>query len=283
MVEVFRLISNFIQCHRRCYIQYYITVTWQTWHAVHSYFTVELFLMATVYFYRSLFMNIIPRTVGYPYIRSYVCTLLVIKMEYIFRSNIETYRFFFGSFITLEQVNDYIMILGYQGEINICTILRYVTWSFVWSYGRPNVPYSVFFPAPRLCAMNPCFFRVNCYLCNKNRHKRSLGYSSLATSLLVSRNVVALWREGQIQIDIADFVELSQNVVCKILRHHRQAGHFRSWKSPELPPLTTRIDDHWQANLCRRIRKIRRRHLCRWWIMHFGINVSRQTVHPSLV
>ena len=83
--------------------------------------------------------------------------------------------------------------------------------------------------------------------------------------MLVSRNVVAPWREGQIQVDIADFVGLSQNVVCKILRHHQQAGHFRSWKSPELPPLTTRIDDHWQANLCRKIRKIRRRHLCLWW------------------
>ena len=91
----------------------------------------------------------------------FVCTLLVIKMEYFFRSNIETYCFFFGSFITLEQVNDYVMILEYQGEINICKILRYVTWPFVWSYGRPNVPYSVFFPASSLCTMNPCFFRVN--------------------------------------------------------------------------------------------------------------------------
>ena len=26
------------------------------------------------------------------------------------------------------------MILEYQGEINICKILRYVTWPFVWSY-----------------------------------------------------------------------------------------------------------------------------------------------------
>ena len=40
-------------------------------------------------------------------------------MEYFFlRSNIETYCSFFGSFITLEQVNDYVMILEYQGEIN---------------------------------------------------------------------------------------------------------------------------------------------------------------------
>ena len=47
------------------------------------------------------------------------CTLLVIKMEYFFFStNIETYCSFFGSFITLEQVNDYVMILEYQGEIN---------------------------------------------------------------------------------------------------------------------------------------------------------------------
>ena len=38
---------------------------------------------------------------------------------FFFRSNIETYCFFFGSFITLEQVNDYVMILEYQGEINI--------------------------------------------------------------------------------------------------------------------------------------------------------------------
>ena len=36
-----------------------------------------------------------------------------------YRSNIETYCYFFGSFITLEQVNDYVMILEYQGEINI--------------------------------------------------------------------------------------------------------------------------------------------------------------------
>ena len=49
-------------------------------------------------------------------------------MEYFFlRSNIETYCFFFGSFIILEQVNDYVMIPEYQGEINICKILRYVT------------------------------------------------------------------------------------------------------------------------------------------------------------
>ena len=104
---------------------------------------------------------------------------------FFLRSNIETYCFFFGSFITLEQVNDYVMILEYQGEINICKIVRYVTWHFVWSYGRPNVPYSVFFPAPSLCAMNPCFFRVNCYLCNKNRYKRSLGYSSF--DIIVSK------------------------------------------------------------------------------------------------
>ena len=35
------------------------------------------------------------------------------------RSNIETYCFFSGSFFTLEKVNDYVMILEYQGEINI--------------------------------------------------------------------------------------------------------------------------------------------------------------------
>ena len=40
-------------------------------------------------------------------------------MEYLFfRSNIETYCLFFGSFITLEQVNYYVMILEYQGEID---------------------------------------------------------------------------------------------------------------------------------------------------------------------
>ena len=32
-----------------------------------------------------------------------------------------------------------------------------------------------------------------------------------AADLLVSRNAVAPWREGQIQVDIADFVGLSQN------------------------------------------------------------------------
>ena len=66
------------------------------------------------------------------------------------RSNIETYCFFFCSFITLEQVNDYVMILEYQGEINICKNVRYVTWPFVWSYGRSNVPCSVFCSAPSL-------------------------------------------------------------------------------------------------------------------------------------
>ena len=48
----------------------------------------------------------------------------------IWGSNIETYCFVFGSFITLEQVNYYVMILEYQGEINICKILRYVTCHF---------------------------------------------------------------------------------------------------------------------------------------------------------
>ena len=63
-------------------------------------------------------------------------------------SNIETYCIFFSLFITLEQLNDYVIILEYQGENNICKMLRYVTLPFVWSYGRPNVPYSVFFAAP---------------------------------------------------------------------------------------------------------------------------------------
>ena len=44
----------------------------------------------------------------------FVCTLLVIEMESFFlRSNIETYCFFFGSFITFEQINDYEMIPEY--------------------------------------------------------------------------------------------------------------------------------------------------------------------------
>ena len=46
---------------------------------------------------------------------------------YFFGSNIETYCVFFGSFITLEQGNYYVMIFEYQGEIKICKILRYVT------------------------------------------------------------------------------------------------------------------------------------------------------------
>ena len=50
---------------------------------------------------------------------------------------------------------------------------------------------------------------------------------------------------------------------------------------------TTTIDYqtrwHRQVNLCRRVRKIRRSHLCRLWRIHYGINVSRQTVHPKLV
>ena len=107
-------------------------------------------------------------------------------MEYFFyRSNIETYCFFFGSFITLEQVNYYVMILEYQGEINIMQnfALRHMT--FCLELWKTNVPYSVFFPAPSLRAMNQCFFRVNCYLCNKNRHKRSLGYSSF--DIIVSK------------------------------------------------------------------------------------------------
>ena len=37
----------------------------------------------------------------------------------MFKSNIETYCFFFGSFITFEQGNDYVAILEYQGEINM--------------------------------------------------------------------------------------------------------------------------------------------------------------------
>ena len=49
---------------------------------------------------------------------------------FFLRSNIEMHCFFFGSFVTLEQVNDYEMIPEYQGEIIICKILRYVT--FVW-------------------------------------------------------------------------------------------------------------------------------------------------------
>ena len=42
------------------------------------------------------------------------------KVEYFFLDPILiTYCFFFGSFIILEQVHDYVMILEYQGEINI--------------------------------------------------------------------------------------------------------------------------------------------------------------------
>ena len=37
------------------------------------------------------------------------------------------------------------MFLEYQGEINICQILRYVTWPFIWSHEQPNVSYYVFF------------------------------------------------------------------------------------------------------------------------------------------
>ena len=53
---------------------------------------------------------------------------------YIFL-DIETYCFFFGSIITLEQVNDYAMILEYQGEINIMQnfTLRHMTFcSELW-------------------------------------------------------------------------------------------------------------------------------------------------------
>ena len=68
------------------------------------------------------------------------------------------------------------MILEYEGEINIIFMqtvaLRHMTFCLEL-YGKPNVPYSVFFPAPSLCAMNPCFFRVNCYLCNKKKKKKT--------------------------------------------------------------------------------------------------------------
>ena len=43
-------------------------------------------------------------------------------------------------------------------------------------------------PQRYMLALNlptPVFFRVNCYLCNKNRHKRSLGYSSF--DIIVSK------------------------------------------------------------------------------------------------
>ena len=74
-------------------------------------------------------------------------TLMAIKIFlFFYRTNTETYCFFFGSFIALEHVNDYVMILEYEGEINVCKIVRYVTWPFVWSYVRPTVPY-IFFPA----------------------------------------------------------------------------------------------------------------------------------------
>ena len=46
---------------------------------------------------------------------------------FFLRSNIETYYFFFGSFITFEQINDYEIIPEYLGDINICKCLRYVT------------------------------------------------------------------------------------------------------------------------------------------------------------
>ena len=76
--------------------------------------------------------------------------------------------------------------------------------------------------------------------------------------------------KGRYKSILLIFVGMSQNVVCKILRH-RHAGHFRSWESPDLPPLTTKIVDHWQANVCRRIRKIWRCLLCGFWRIHYGI------------
>ena len=50
--------------------------------------------------------------------------------------------------------------------------------------------------------------------------------------------------------DIADFVGLSQNVVCNILR----VGI--SVHENDIPLLKTKMVDHWQVNLCRRIEKI---------------------------
>ena len=55
-------------------------------------------------------------------------TLLVIKMDFFFWDPILIrIAFSLAHFITLEQGNDYVMILEYQGEINICKILLYVT------------------------------------------------------------------------------------------------------------------------------------------------------------
>ena len=97
------------------------------------------------------------------------------------------------------------MILEYQGEINTCKILRYVTWPFVWSYGRPSVPYSVFFQLLAYVQWTRVFSGLTVTFVTKT-DTNVLYDIPRSTSLLVSRNVVALWREGQIQVNIADFV-----------------------------------------------------------------------------
>ena len=66
--------------------------------------------------------------------RSHIHRLYTVGHEdeiIIFWSYIETFCFFFGSFITLEQVNDYVMILEYQGGTNI--IMQNVQWTRVFS------------------------------------------------------------------------------------------------------------------------------------------------------
>ena len=87
------------------------------------------------------------------------------------------YCFFFGSFITLEQVNDYVMILEYHGKVkliyaNFCVTSHDLVFGAM--EGQMCHILSSFLLLAYVQLMNPCFFRVNCYLCNKNRHNRSL-------------------------------------------------------------------------------------------------------------
>ena len=55
-------------------------------------------------------------------------TLLVIKMEYFFLDQmLKRIAFSLAHLSLFEQINDYEMIPEYQGDINICKMLRYVT------------------------------------------------------------------------------------------------------------------------------------------------------------
>ena len=118
-------------------------------------------------------------------------------MEYFFWSNIETYCFFFGSFITLEQVNDYVMILEYQGEVNICKMLRYVTKYGLLFGAMEGQMCHILSPFLLLAYVQwtHAFSGLTVTFVTKT-DTNVLSDIPRSTSLLINRNVVAPWREG---------------------------------------------------------------------------------------